>query len=183
VSRALIVAALAFVAMASNGDAQQQPIFVYRDSGWANSIVQPTPPAALIMSTGVCTQGPNGNGFGAGMNNLNPLTFYPSGCVQTVTVTSAWGSTFDAFVSVFGQGGDIDYWGPELLSNDGLVPSNFFQVNQANGGTVKLKPATVTSVEVVLAPFTFQQASGGWWVAVGNDGNSPQMTIRVVGTH
>jgi hypothetical protein len=173
---------VAFVAMAAYGDAQQQPIFIYRDAAWANSIVQPTPPAALIMSTGTCTQGPNCNSSGAGMNNLNALTFYPSNHIQTVTITSAWGSSFDAFASVFTQGGDIEYWGPQVLSNDGLVPANFFQVNQANGGTVNLKPATVTSVEVVLAPFKFKQSSGSW-VAVGSDGNAPEMNILVYGTY
>jgi hypothetical protein len=178
-----IAAIIAFIAVVSYADAQQQPIFVFRDSAWANTGVQSTPPAAVITSAGVCAQGPNCNSYGEGMNNLNPLTFYPSSHIQTVTVTSAWGSAFDAFASVFTQGGEIDYWVPQLLSNDGLAPSNFFQGSQTSGGTAKLKAATATSVEVLLAPFTFQQTSGGWWVAVGNDGYPPQMTIRVYGTY
>lgn len=181
-----IIAVLTFVAiamMAADANAQQGPLFFFRDSGWANSGVQPTPPAALIMSSGVCIAGPNCNDFGNGADYLNPLTFYPSNHTQTVTITAAWGSTFDTLASVFAQGGQIDYSVIQVLSNDGLIPSNFFQNNQGSGGSANLRPATVTSVEVQLAPFVFQQTSGGWWVAVGSDGNPPTMNISVYGTY
>jgi hypothetical protein len=177
-----ITAVIAFAAVAGSAYAQQ-PIFVIQEAGWANSGIQSTPPAALIVGTGACIQGPNCNVSITEMSTLNPLMFYPSSHVQTVTITSAWGTTFDAYASVFAQGGNINWSVAEVLSNDGLVPANFFQSNQANGGTVNRKPATVTSVQVILAPFTFQQTSGGWWVAIGSNGIAPQMTIRVYGTY
>ena len=178
-----ILAAIAFLALAANAFAQQRPIWVIQNSGWANSNVQSTPPAAVIMSTGACTPGPNCDVSIAEMSALNPLTFYPSSHIQSVTVTSAWGPTFDAYASVFAQGGNTNYSVAQVLTNDGVIPSNFFQNNQANGGTVNLKPATVTSVQVLLAPFSFQLTSGGWWVAVGKDGKPPQMSIRVYGSY
>ena len=152
------------------------------DSAFANTSAQSSPPAALVVGAGVCVVGPNCNGTGSGLNYLNPLTFYPSTHTQVVTITSGWGSTFDAFASVFAQGGDIGYWVSQVLSDDGLVPSTFPQDSQGNGGDLNFTPATVTSVQVELAPFSFQQTSGGWWVAVGRDGNQPLMNISVNGT-
>lgn len=82
---------------------------------------------------------------------------------------------------MFSQGGTINWSVAEVASNDGLIPSNFLTSNQANGSTVTLSATTVTSVQIAIAPFVFQKTSGGWWVAVGTDGNQPKMTIRVYG--
>ena len=178
-----ITAVLAFVAVAATAYAQQ-PILVIQNSGWANSNIQTTPPAAFIMDSGVCISGePTCSSLLSNMSALNPLTFYPSTHVQTVTITSAWGSTFDAFAAVFAQGGGIEYEVAQVLSNDGLIPYNFYTSYQGNSGVYNLKPATVTSVQLILAPFTFQMTSIGDWVAVGNNGKPPQMTIRVYGTY
>jgi hypothetical protein len=172
---------VASVMIAANGYAQS-PILVIKDSGWANTNTQSTPPAALIMATGDCVQSSTCWLNISVMSALNPLTFYPSSHVQTVTITSSWGPTFDAYASVFAAGGNVNYAVIQVLSNDGLIPSNFFTSYQGNAGTANLKAATVTSVTVTVAPFAFQQTSGGWWVAVGNDGNPPQMNIKVSGT-
>jgi hypothetical protein len=177
-----IAAIVAFAGIAAKGYAQQPPILLIRDAAWANSGTQPTPPAALIVGTGICVYGPNCANSITDMSTLNPLTFYPSSHVQTVTITSAWGPTFDSYAGVFTLGGDLSWSVVQILSNDGLVPSSFFQSSQGNGGTINLNPATVTSVQFILAPFRFQQTSGGWWIAVGSDGLAPQMNIRVNGT-
>jgi hypothetical protein len=172
---------VASVMISANGYAQS-PILVIKDSGWANTSPQSTPPAALIMATGACVQSSICWLDISVMSALNPLTFYPSSHVQTVTITSSWGSTFDAYASVFANGGNVDWAVIQVLSNDGLIPSNFFTNSQGNAGTANLPAATVTSVTVAIAPFTFQQTSGGWWVAVGSNGNPPHMNIRVSGT-
>jgi hypothetical protein len=173
----------AFALLASYGYAQQQPILVLRDTGWANTGFQGTPPSALIMTVGVCIKAPDCNDFGGGKNNVNPLTFYPSSHTQRITITSAWGPTFDAFAGVFAQGGKVGFWVSQILSNDGLVPDDFPQISQGSGGTATLQPATAASIQVELAPFRFQKTEGGWWVAVGNNGNAPHMSIGVYGSY
>jgi hypothetical protein len=174
---ACVTALLAFMTIAAN--AQQSPILVIQEAGWANTGIQSTPPAALVVGTGACIGCSN---FGQ-TNALSALTFYPSSHVQTVSITSSWGSSFTAYAGVFATGGEINWTLAQVLSNDGLVPANFSTSYQSNGGTVNLKPATVTSVQVILAPFTFQITSIGDWVAVGSNGLPPQMTIRVYGTY
>jgi len=114
---------------------------------------------------------------------LNPLTFYPSVYTQTVTVTAAWGSAFNAVASVFAQGGLIMNCNMRVLVNDGLVPSNFFQVNSNDEGQHQFNPATVTSIKVAIAPFSFQQLSDGAWEAIGGDGNPPRILVRVYGSY
>jgi len=174
---ACIASLFAFMTIAAN--AQQRPILVIQEAGWANTGIQSTPPAALIVGTGVCIGCSN---FGQ-TNALSALTFYPSSHVQTVTITSSWGSSFTAYAGVFATGGEINWTVAQVLSNDGLVPTDFRSSYQGNGGSVNLNPATVTSVEVILAPYTFQLTSIGDWVAVGSNGLPPQMTIRVYGTY
>ncbi|MGC2477349.1 MAG: hypothetical protein WA485_23625 [Candidatus Sulfotelmatobacter sp.] len=157
-------------------------LYVLRDSAWANTGVQPTPPAAVVVTAGACNQGIGScGGFGNGQNYLNPLTFYPSKNIQKVTITSAWGSAFTTVANVFAQGGTVPFWVPQVLSNDGLIPAGFPQNSQGDGGNANVNPATVTSIEIILYPFTFQQTAGGFWVAVGSDGNAPQMIFRVYG--
>jgi hypothetical protein len=175
-----IIATLAFAGIASYANAQQQLLFSAHESIFPNTSVQSTPPAAMIMSAGVCIQGLAC--LDSGFSYLNPLTFYPSSHVQTVTVTSSWGSTFDAFASVFGNGGDICFSLAEVLSNDGLAP-NFFQDNSESAGCHNLKAATATSVEIEVAPFTFQQTINGWWIAVGTNGKPPLLNVNVYGTY
>ena len=182
-SRLKIALSIIAVTILSSYGTAQQLLFSIRDTGSANTNIQSTPPAALIMSAGACLQGPNCSTFGAGMNNLNPLLFYPSSHWQTVTITSAWGPSFNTFASVFSPGGNLNLWVPQFLTDDGLVPSNFFQSNQSGGGPLYSNPATVSSVVIVLAPFTFQQMPAGWWEAIGTGGQPPVLTIRVYGKY
>lgn len=160
----------------------QQLLFVDHDAAWGNTGFQQTPPAAFIMSAGACVESNDCN-FSSGAGMLNPLTFYPSTHTQTVTITSGWGQAYTAFAQVFARGGNIGWSVPRVLTNDGQVPPNFFQSNQSDGGSHVFNPATVTSVEVVLAPFTFQETASGYWEAVGSDGNPPQMLVRVYGSY
>jgi hypothetical protein len=177
--RTLVVAiGIGFLTLAPYGNARA--ILTLTNSGWGNTSDQTTPPAAFIMSVGFCVTGPNCNPAGAGMSNLNPLTFYPSHCRQKVRIYS--GPAFDAIVSVFSQSGDLTYWVPRVLSNDGSVPSDFFQKNQSNGGSVNVGPATtVKFIEIVMGSFSFKQLPGGYWEAEGSDGNPPPMNITVYG--
>lgn len=174
-----ITAVFALVAIAASAYAQQAPLLVIQDSGWANTGYQSTPPAALIMSMGACNQPCSDNM----MSMLNALTFYPSTHIQTVTITSAWGNAFTDLASVFAQGGEINWSVIQVLSNDGLVPSNFLSSYQGNGSSANLKSATVTSIEVIIKPFAFHETSIGDWTAIGSDGLAPQMTIRVYATY
>jgi hypothetical protein len=176
-----VTTAIIWLGLASLGHAQQM-LFVAHDSGWGRMVHQQTPPAAFVMSVGVCNRHDNDNcDFGACAGMLNPLIFYPSTHTQTVTITSATGQAFKTFAQVFAQGGDIGWAVPRVLSNSGLVPLNFFPVNLSDGGNRVFSPATVTSVKVVLAPFAFQQKAPGEWEAVGGDGNPPQMLVQVYG--
>lgn len=158
----------------------QQRVFVIQNSAWGNSGVQQTPPAAFIMSAGVCgPPGLNCDSFGLGTRDLSPLPLYPSSCMQRVTIYS--GAAFDAIASVLAQGGKIAYWVPRSFSNDGSIPSDFFQRNQSNGGEAEIKPATVTSIRVTIGPFSMQQNSGGAWEAVNPAGGTPRLVIEAFG--
>jgi hypothetical protein len=93
----IIAESLFGIGLATSVYAQQQPILVIPDSAWANTSIQGTPPAALIVGTGACVSGPDCWGSTSSMTTLNPLIFYPSSHTQTVTVSASWGTTFDAY--------------------------------------------------------------------------------------
>jgi hypothetical protein len=183
IGRQMILATIASMfLMLASGSAQQKPIFVDRNSGWGNTGIQSTPPVAFIVSAGICIEGNNCNSSGGpAMSYLVPMTFYPSGCTQHLTISS--GTAFSAIANVFAQGGELVFQVPRVLSNDGSVPSNFFQANQSDGGPFGANPAVITSIEITIAPFTFQLTSGGWWQTVGENGNPPALTISVFGSH
>lgn len=181
INRGILCTAALVVFVFAKPSQGQQPILRLADSGWGNTGIQTTPPAAFVVSVGFCVTGPNCNSSGNGMSNLNPLTFYPSGCPQRVKIYS--GAVFDAIASVFAQSGNITYWVPRVLSNDGSVPPNFFQSNQGDGGEVVIgHPSTITYIEIALGGFTFQpfQIDGGEdWQLVGADGTPPPLQIAV----
>lgn len=177
----LFIVFLVTIAALTSSSQAQQLLFTGGDTGWGTIGPQATPPAAFIYSTGVCIN-PNCD-FNSGMGMLNPLTFYPSTHTQTVTVTSGWGSAFSAFASIFAQGGTIRFINMRVLTNDGLVPSNFFQSHADDGGQHQFNPLTATSIEFLIAPFNFQQLSDGTWEAIGSDGNPPQILVRVYGSY
>lgn len=167
----LVALFVAFSALASPGQAHQL-LFSDNHTAWG-TFGSPTSPAALAVSAGMCNL-PGTCDFRSGTGMLDPLVFYPSPHNQKVTLTSGLG--FDSFGIVFAQGGDIRFTTQHSFSmNGGIAPSNFFMVNYADGGERKLDPATVSSIEVILASFTFQQVSDEKWKAIGRDGKPPQL--------
>ena len=137
----------------------------------------PSPPASFVWTWGACSAP-------CYPNTLDPIAFLPSNSSQSVDITT--GTNFSEVADAVGSGSfDFEEW--QTLSFSGSVPpgwpNNPTQPTGEGGGDyyTGYPGATVTSIVVTIAPFSFQHPAVNptRWQAEGDTGQPSPMTIQI----